>query len=77
MLELLLLVSMYFESSMSQLLTAVAYGLDKKVGAERNVLIFELAGGTFDISVLTLEGGIFEVKSTAGDTQVGGEDFDN
>uniref|UniRef100_A0A2K5R3L7 Heat shock protein family A (Hsp70) member 8 n=1 Tax=Cebus imitator TaxID=2715852 RepID=A0A2K5R3L7_CEBIM len=56
---------------------AIAYGLDKKVGAERNVLIFGLGGGTFDVSLLTIENGIFEVKSTAGDTHLGGEDFDN
>jgi len=56
---------------------AIAYGLDKKVGVERNVLIFDLGGGTFDVSVLTIEDGIFEVKSTAGDTHLGGEDFDN
>jgi heat shock 70kDa protein 1/2/6/8 len=56
---------------------AIAYGLDKKVGKEKNVLIFDLGGGTFDVSVLTIEEGIFEVKSTAGDTHLGGEDFDN
>nr|XP_058906601.1 LOW QUALITY PROTEIN: heat shock cognate 71 kDa protein-like [Kogia breviceps] len=56
---------------------AIAYGLDKKVGAERNVLIFGLGGGTFDVSVLTIEDGLFEVKSTAGDAHLGGEDFDN
>jgi heat shock protein 1/8 len=56
---------------------AIAYGLDKKVSAERNVLIFDLGGGTFDVSILTIEEGIFEVKSTAGDTHLGGEDFDN
>jgi len=56
---------------------AIAYGLDKKVGGERNVLIFDLGGGTFDVSILTIEDGIFEVKSTAGDTHLGGEDFDN
>uniref|UniRef100_A0A4W5REB6 Heat shock protein family A (Hsp70) member 8 n=2 Tax=Hucho hucho TaxID=62062 RepID=A0A4W5REB6_9TELE len=56
---------------------AIAYGLDKKVGVERNVLIFDLGGGTFDVSILTIEDGIFEVKSTAGDTHLGGEDFDN
>jgi heat shock protein 1/8 len=55
---------------------AIAYGLDKK-GAEKNVLIFDLGGGTFDVSLLTIEEGIFEVKSTAGDTHLGGEDFDN
>ncbi|XP_044869811.1 heat shock-related 70 kDa protein 2 [Mauremys mutica] len=58
---------------------AIAYGLDKKgTGAgEKNVLIFDLGGGTFDVSILTIEDGIFEVKSTAGDTHLGGEDFDN
>jgi len=57
---------------------ALAYGLDKKGdGRERNVLIFDLGGGTFDVSVLSIEGGMFEVKSTAGDTHLGGEDFDN
>jgi len=55
---------------------AIAYGLDKK-GDEKNVLIFDLGGGTFDVSLLTIEEGIFEVKSTAGDTHLGGEDFDN
>merc|ERR1711915_1148124 len=58
---------------------AIAYGLDKKKSSnkESNVLIFDLGGGTFDVSILTIEGGIFEVKSTAGDTHLGGEDFDN
>jgi len=56
---------------------AIAYGLDKKAKGERNVLIFDLGGGTFDVSILTIEDGIFEVKSTAGDTHLGGEDFDN
>merc|ERR1711863_51681 len=58
---------------------AIAYGLDKKKkgSAESNVLIFDLGGGTFDVSILTIEDGIFEVKSTAGDTHLGGEDFDN
>uniref|UniRef100_A0A1A8PRT9 Heat shock 70kDa protein 1A n=1 Tax=Nothobranchius rachovii TaxID=451742 RepID=A0A1A8PRT9_9TELE len=56
---------------------AIAYGLDKKVGSERHVLIFDLGGGTFDVSILTIEDGIFEVKATAGDTHLGGEDFDN
>ena len=55
---------------------AIAYGLDKKVGVEQNVLIFDLGGGTFDVSVLAIEEGIFEVKSTHGDTHLGGEDFD-
>ncbi|CAN0533083.1 unnamed protein product, partial [Laminaria digitata] len=52
------------------------YGLDRE-GEERNVLIFDLGGGTFDVSVLAIEDGIFEVKATAGDTHLGGEDFDN
>ncbi|XP_037124443.1 heat shock protein family A (Hsp70) member 8b [Syngnathus acus] len=56
---------------------AIAYGLDKKVGTERKVLIFDLGGGTFDVSILAIEDGIFEVKSTAGDTHLGGEDFDS
>ncbi|KAF7407924.1 heat shock 70 kDa protein cognate 4 [Vespula maculifrons] len=56
---------------------AIAYGLDKKTSGEKNVLIFDLGGGTFDVSILTIEDGIFEVKSTAGDTHLGGEDFDN
>jgi len=56
---------------------AIAYGLDKKTVGERNVLIFDLGGGTFDVSLLTIEEGIFEVKATAGDTHLGGEDFDH
>eukprot|EP01092_Planopodium_desertum_P008005 TRINITY_DN32_c0_g1_i3.p1 TRINITY_DN32_c0_g1~~TRINITY_DN32_c0_g1_i3.p1 ORF type:complete len:308 (-),score=63.09 TRINITY_DN32_c0_g1_i3:151-1074(-) len=56
---------------------AIAYGLNKKVEGEKNVLIFDLGGGTFDVSLLTIEEGIFEVKATAGDTHLGGEDFDN
>ncbi|PKI40800.1 heat shock cognate 70 kDa protein-like [Punica granatum] len=58
---------------------AIAYGLDKKASrtGEKNVLIFDLGGGTFDVSILTIEEGIFEVKATAGDTHLGGEDFDN
>ncbi|XP_074635251.1 heat shock cognate 71 kDa protein-like [Acropora palmata] len=56
---------------------AIAYGLDKKKGGESNVLIFDLGGGTFDVSVLTIDDGIFEVKATRGDTHLGGEDFDN
>nr|AYN74411.1 heat shock protein [Acipenser oxyrinchus oxyrinchus] len=56
---------------------AIAYGLDKGSRGERNVLIFDLGGGTFDVSILTIEDGIFEVKATAGDTHLGGEDFDN
>merc|ERR1711988_2020024 len=56
---------------------AIAYGLDKKGTGERNVLIFDLGGGTFDVSLLTIDDGVFEVKATAGDTHLGGEDFDN
>ena len=56
---------------------AIAYGLDKKGAGEQNVLIFDCGGGTHDLSVLTISDGIFEVKATAGDTHLGGEDFDN
>jgi len=56
---------------------AIAYGLDKKSSGEKNVLIYDLGGGTFDVSLLTIDDGIFEVKATAGDTHLGGEDFDN
>ncbi|KAJ1648593.1 Heat shock protein ssb1 [Coemansia asiatica] len=56
---------------------AIAYGLDSKQKEERKVLIFDLGGGTFDVSLLTIAGGIFSVKATAGDTHLGGEDFDN
>ena len=56
---------------------AIAYGLDKMVSDERNILIFDLGGGTFDVSLLTVEEGIFEVKATAGNNHLGGEDFDN
>ena len=56
---------------------AIAYGLDKQSEQEKNILIFDLGGGTFDVSLLTLEDAIFEVKATAGDTHLGGEDFDN
>ena len=55
---------------------AIAYGLDKK-GAEQNILIYDLGGGTFDVSLLTIEDGVFEVKAVAGDGHLGGEDFDN
>ena len=57
---------------------AIAYGLDKdKQSSERNVLIFDLGGGTFDVSLLSIDEGIFEVKATAGDTHLGGSDFDH
>ena len=55
----------------------LAYGLDKQKDAKSNILIFDLGGGTFDVSILTIEDGIFEVRSTSGDTHLGGEDFDN
>ncbi|KAK2910815.1 hypothetical protein QQF64_026381 [Cirrhinus molitorella] len=54
---------------------AIAYGLDKKDG-EKNILVFDLGGGTFDVSLLTIYNGVFEVKGTNGDTHLGGEDFD-
>merc|ERR1711912_57937 len=54
---------------------AIAYGLDKKEG-EKNILVFDLGGGTFDVSMLTIDGGVFEVVSTNGNTHLGGEDFD-
>ncbi len=54
---------------------AIAYGLDKKQG-EKNVIVFDLGGGTFDVSLLTIDNGVFEVIATAGDTHLGGEDFD-
>jgi len=54
---------------------AIAYGLEKK-GDEKTVLIFDLGGGTFDVSLLSIDNGVFEVKATAGDTHLGGEDFD-
>lgn len=54
---------------------AIAYGLDKKKG-EQNILVFDLGGGTFDVSILTIDNGVFEVIATSGDTHLGGEDFD-
>ncbi|PRQ21957.1 putative Heat shock protein 70 family [Rosa chinensis] len=58
---------------------AIAYGLDKKVTSTggKNVLIFDLGGGTFDVSILKIEDEIFEMKAIAGDTHLGGEDFEN
>ncbi|TEB33617.1 heat shock protein 70 [Coprinellus micaceus] len=56
---------------------AIAYGLDRQSEAEKNVLIFDLGGGTFDVSLLNVSGGVFTVKATSGDTHLGGEDFDN
>jgi len=54
---------------------AIAYGLDQK-GGEKNILVFDLGGGTFDVSILTIDNGVFEVVATHGDTHLGGEDFD-
>ena len=54
---------------------AIAYGMDKKAG-EKNIIVFDLGGGTFDVSLLTIDNGVFEVVATAGDTHLGGEDFD-
>lgn len=56
---------------------AIAYGMDNKTSSEKNVLIFDCGGGTHDVTLLTIEEGIFEVKATAGDSHLGGEDFDN
>jgi heat shock protein 1/8 len=56
---------------------ALAYGLDKKLKGEKSILIYDLGGGTFDVSILTISDGLFEVKSTNGNTHLGGEDFDN
>ena len=56
---------------------AIAYGLDNVKSCEQTVLIFDLGGGTFDVSLLTIDDGVFEVKATAGDTHLGGEDFDS
>merc|ERR1719164_403825 len=53
---------------------AIAYGLDKKT--EKNIIVYDLGGGTFDVSLLTIDNGVFEVMATAGDTHLGGEDFD-
>ena len=55
---------------------AFAYGLDKKSSQDKNVLIFDLGGGTFSVSILTIEDGIYEVKATNGNNHLGGEDFD-
>ena len=54
---------------------ALAYGLEKR-GEEENILVFDLGGGTFDVTLLNIDNGVFEVKATAGDTHLGGEDFD-
>jgi heat shock protein 5 len=56
---------------------AIAYGLDKKTKAETRIIVYDLGGGTFDVSLLSIDEGVFEVMATAGDTHLGGEDFDN
>lgn len=56
---------------------AIAYGIDKAKDGEKNILVFDLGGGTFDVSILNIDEGVFEVLSTGGDTHLGGEDFDN
>ena len=56
---------------------ALACGLDQKGDVERNVLIYDMGGGTSDVSLLSIKDGLFEVKTTAGDANLGGEDFDN
>jgi heat shock protein 1/8 len=56
---------------------ALAYGLDKKTATEQNIIIFDCGGGTHDISLITIDDGVFEVKATAGDTHLGGEDLDS
>ncbi|EEB94528.1 hypothetical protein MPER_06644, partial [Moniliophthora perniciosa FA553] len=71
------LFSTFFVSSTSPTAAAIAYGLTRQSKAEKNVLIFDLGGGTFDVSLLNISGGVFSVKATAGDTHLGGEDFDN
>lgn len=56
---------------------SIAYGLDRKIKTEKTILVYDLGGGTFDVSILTIDDGVFEVISTSGDTHLGGEDFDN
>jgi molecular chaperone DnaK (HSP70) len=56
---------------------AIAYGLGQGMATEKNILVFDLGGGTFDVTVLTIDNGIFEVLASNGDTHLGGEDFDN
>ena len=55
---------------------AIAYGMDRRKTTEENILVFDLGGGTFDVTLLAIDDGVFEVKATAGDTHLGGEDFD-
>lgn len=56
---------------------AIAYGLNEKSDESKNIVVFDLGGGTFDVSILNLDDGVFEVKATNGNTHLGGEDFDN
>jgi L1 cell adhesion molecule like protein len=56
---------------------ALAYGVDKATDGDKNILVFDLGGGTFDVSILNIDDGVFEVLATGGDTHLGGEDFDN
>ena len=58
-------------------LAAIAYGLDNKIASERNLLVFDLGGGTLSVSLLAIEEGIFDVKATPGDSHLGGEDFND
>ena len=69
------LVLSFMDSPQCILQETIAYGIDKKEG-EMNVLVFDLGGGTFDVSLLTIDNGVFEVVATNGDTHLGGEDFD-
>jgi heat shock protein 5 len=55
---------------------AIAYGMDKKSAGEKNIIVFDLGGGNKDVSLLTIDNGVFEVVATAGDTHLGGKDFD-
>ena len=56
---------------------AIAYGMDKKISEMKNVLVYDIGGGTFDVSIVTIGEGIFQVRATAGETHLGGEDFNN
>lgn len=66
---------LFLSLSLNSTAAAIAYGLDKREG-EKNILVFDLGGGTFDVSLLTIDNGVFEVVATNGDTHLGGEDFD-
>ena len=62
---------------LTQYPSAIAYGLDRTGKSESQIIVYDLGGGTFDVSLLSIEEGVFEVLATAGDTHLGGEDFDN